>query len=346
MSQRICFFARVQSPDILERVEFYAQDIRALRELGYQVSIVTRVHDLRPADLYYVWWWTWAMAPLALARILRRPVIVAGVLDPVYYQRNHVAHRWVIRRVLAHADANFFVSRHEMEGHTRRFRVNNPRYAPLTVDTTAYHPGEVPRDAGLVFTVGWTEEHNVLRKCFVEMVEAAILVCAERPGIRFVFAGEHGDFYPRLQARVDQAGLQQRISFPGVLSRDEKIANMQRCGVYLQPTRYEGFGMAIAEAMSCGAPVITSPQGEVVHVAGPDALMVDGTQPGEIAAAILRLLGDEALRADLGRRGRARMEKIFSYEHRRDEIGRLVRELLADPAHAPRSSGAAAEVNP
>jgi glycosyltransferase involved in cell wall biosynthesis len=348
MSQRICFFARVQTPEIVERVEFYAQDIRALRELGYDVRVATRLGQLRSADLYYVWWWTWALAPLTLARILRRPVIVAGVLDQQYYDRYPAAQRWAVRRVMAGADANFFVARHELESITRRFRVNHPRYSPLTVDTTVYRPGSEARDPGLVFTIGWTESHNVVRKCFVEVVEAAIQVCGQRPGIRFVLGGEHGDYYPRLQARVDQAGLRERIVFPGVLSRDDKIANMQRCGVYLQPTRYEGFGMAIAEAMSCGAAVITSPEGEVVHVAGGDALMVDGTRPAEIAAAVLRLLDDAALREDYGRRARARMEQRFSYEFRREQIGAVVREVLArrPRRHAAPPAGAAADANP
>jgi len=329
MAERICFFARVQTPDILERVEFYSQDIKALRDLGYDVSIATRVHHLRPADLYYVWWWTWAFAPLAMGKMLGKPVIVAGVLDRDYYDRNLPPHRWVQRRVLANADANVFVSRHEIEEHSRTFRINNPRYAPLTVDTAAYHPAAAERDPGMVFTVGWTEEHNARRKCFPEIVEAAILVCRARAGVRFVLAGEHGGYYPRLQAMIDEAGMQERIHFPGVFTREEKIAHMQRCTVYLQPSRYEGFGMAIAEAMSCGAPVITSPAGEVVHVAGPDALMVDGTRPDQIAAAVQRLLDDPALRDDYGRRARARMESLFSYERRRDEIGAVVREVLA-----------------
>jgi glycosyltransferase involved in cell wall biosynthesis len=348
MSQRICFFARVQTPEIVERVEFYAQDIRALRELGYQVQVATRVSQLRAADLYYVWWWTWALAPLAFARLQRRPVIVAGVLDQQYYDRKHPAHRWAIRRVLGGADANFFVSRVELESVTRRFRVNHPRYAPLTVDTADYRPASEPRDAGLVFTVGWTESHNVVRKCFVEVVEAAILVCRQRPDIGFVLAGEHGDYYPRLQARVDEAGMHARIRFPGVLSRADKIANMQRCGVYLQPTRFEGFGMAIAEAMSCGAAVITSPEGEVVHVAGPDALMVDGTRPTEIAAAVLRVLDDPRLREEYGRRARTRMEQRFSYEFRREQIGAVVGEVLArrPRGHHVHHAGAAADANP
>jgi hypothetical protein len=59
---RICFFAKVDSPEVLERVNFYAQDIRILRELGYEVVVATRLKDIPfGCDLYYIWWWSWAL---------------------------------------------------------------------------------------------------------------------------------------------------------------------------------------------------------------------------------------------------------------------------------------------
>src|SRR5215471_2936521 len=81
MKPRVCFFARVADPSVLERVEFYAQDIQILRDLGCDLHIATHLYDIRPADLYFVWWWTWAFYPIAAARVLRKPVVVTGVID-------------------------------------------------------------------------------------------------------------------------------------------------------------------------------------------------------------------------------------------------------------------------
>ncbi|HEU4559367.1 MAG TPA: glycosyltransferase family 4 protein [Longimicrobium sp.] len=327
MPARICFFVKTKSPHVLERWGFYAQDIRALRELGHEVVPVTRIRDLRPADLYYVWWWTWAAVPLVYARLLGRPVVVTGAVVTRPLENRPRVHQWAIRRVLAGADANVFISRVELERFTRCFHVRNPRYAPLTVDTTQFRPdGE--RDPGLVFTIAWTGGVNCVRKCFHEMVEAAARVCRVRPSVRFVFAGEHGEGYPALRRQVDESGFADRITFPGPFSHHEKVEHMQRCAVYLQPSRYEGFGLAIAEAMSCGAPVITSPEGEVPVVAGDAAMMVDGTRPDEIAAALLRALDGPALRAEYGRRARARIVAEFDFERHVRELGAVVDEAL------------------
>jgi hypothetical protein len=43
---RICFFARVAAPELLERVEFYRRDLHILRELGHDVAIATRWRDI------------------------------------------------------------------------------------------------------------------------------------------------------------------------------------------------------------------------------------------------------------------------------------------------------------
>ena len=63
------FFAKVSHPEILERHEFYATDLRILRELGFDVIICTKAWPIPKADLYYVWWWTWAFLPWIRAKV-------------------------------------------------------------------------------------------------------------------------------------------------------------------------------------------------------------------------------------------------------------------------------------
>src|SRR5205814_9199823 len=126
---------------------------------------------------------------------------------------------------------------------------------------------------------------NATRKCLVEVIEAAALVHDRRPDVKFVIAGAKGDFADEAAAIVRRLGAEQYLELPGAISKEEKIRLMQQCAVYLQPTRYEGFGLAILEAMSCGAPVVTSPSGAVPEVVGDTALMVDATSPASIADA-------------------------------------------------------------
>lgn len=333
MSRKVCFFVEGVDEEALQRIEFYAQDIQILKDAGFEIDFVSKLHDLRPADLYFVWWWTWALAPILYAKLLRRPVIVTGVLDINYYQPRPWWHKAGIRRAFAMADANVFTSELEFRELPRMFPVRNPSHVPLTIDDTLYSPNGRRSDS-LICTVGWLQQPNATRKCLVEVIQAAALVHEKRPNVRFVIAGAKGNFADDAAALVRSLRAESYIDLPGAISKEEKIRLMRECAVYLQPTRYEGFGLAILEAMSCGAPVITSPSGAVPEVVGDTALFVDGTSPANIADGVLRCLDNPSLREDMGRRARDRAVSRFRYSERRDRMMTLIDQLL-DSRSAP-----------
>jgi glycosyltransferase involved in cell wall biosynthesis len=322
---------------VLEHVEFYAQDIRILQELGFDIQITTRINELRSADLYFVWWWTWAFAPLTLAKLLRRPILITGVFDHQlpdgtwelsgrpYWQQ------WLLRSALEHASANVFISQLEYQQIPRRFIVQQPKYVPCGVATDLYAPNGASKTNSLL-TIVWMNPPNAQRKCIPELIQAAAIVHRHYPTIRFIIAGDPTAYRPELEQLVQAVNGQAYIEFPGVISPQQKIEALQQCQIYLQPTRTEGFGLAILEAMSCGAAIITSPVGTVPEVTGDTVVFVDGTKPQQIAQAIMRLLEDETLRTHLGQRARIRAETLFSYEQRKQGLAHILDELLFSTA--------------
>ncbi len=327
MKRKACFFVEGVDAEALQRVEFYAQDVQILQDAGFEIDFVSKLHELRPADLFFVWWWTWALAPITFAKLLRRPVIVTGVLDINYYESRPWWHQAGMRRAFALADANVFTSELELRELPQRFRVNNPSYIPLTVDHVSYSPNG-QRSGNLVCTVGWLQQPNATRKCIAEVIQAAALVHEQRPDARFVIAGAKGNFADEAAALVERLGAGTYIDLPGAVSREAKIRLMQNCAIYLQPTRYEGFGLAILEAMSCAAPVVTSPRGAVPEVVGDTALLVDGSSPTSIADAVLRCLGNAALREQMSHKARTRAVEQFQYSARRDKMIALIDRVM------------------
>lgn len=327
MSRKACFFVEGVDEAALQRVEFYAQDIQILKDAGFEIDFVSKLHELRPADLFFVWWWTWALAPIAFAKALGRPVLVTGVLDINYYETRPWWHQAGMRRAFALADANVFTSELEFRDLPRRFAVRNPAYVPLTVDDALYSPNG-RRSDNLVCTVGWLQQPNATRKCLVEVIHAAAIVHDKRPDVKFVIAGAKGNFADEAAALVHRLGAGDYVNLPGAVSKEEKIRLMRECTVYLQPTRYEGFGLAILEAMSCGAPVVTSACGAVPEVVGDTALLVDGASPPNIAEGILQYLGDPLLRETMGRQARQRAVDRFQYAERRDKMIALIDKLV------------------
>jgi glycosyltransferase involved in cell wall biosynthesis len=328
---KVCFFARVKDRAVLDRVEFYAQDLRILRDLGHDVHVAIRPTELVRADLYFCWWWTWAFVPLAAARLAGRPALVTGVFDEWAYDARPRAQRALLALALRTADANVFISELETRVVPARFRTRRPSYSPCIVDTAAYAPmaEPAPPREPLVLTVAWLHAENAERKGIPEVIRAAPLVRARVPGVRFVIAGERGSGYPALRALAEELGVADIIDFRGVISPEEKVALMQRCGAYLQPSRFEGFGLAVLEAMSCGAPVVASAGGALPEVVGDAGVVLRETSPTAIADAVAGVLGDPAAGARLGARARARAVETFSFERRRADLEREIDALLA-----------------
>ena len=109
---------------------------------------------------------------------------------------------------------------------------------------------------------------------------------------------------------------------------------MQRCAVYLQPSRFEGFGLAILEAMSCGAAVVTTSAGAVPEVVGDTGIEVEAGSPESIAREVSRLLADEPLRTQLGENARSRAETVYPYARRKQDLQNVIEGLLHDTLEA------------
>jgi len=144
---------------------------------------------------------------------------------------------------------------------------------------------------------------------------------AERE-LRLAGGGEGGVLSPyarRLARRVIRLDYLPRRLLMGLV-RDARAV--------LFPSLYEGFGLPVLEAMRLGTPVLTSTAGSLPEVAGDAALLVDPYDVSALAAGIVRLDRDDALRADLSHRGPAQAE-LFSAERYRARLSDLYDKVLA-----------------
>lgn len=332
---RACFFARVADRGVLERAEYYKQDLDILKELGFDVRVATSFAEIPlNVDFYFIWWWQWAFLPLLKSTWSRRPCVITGTFDYRWprdemgrdYLRRPSWQQALMRYALEKASTNVFVSQHEYEVISSELRANNPKFIPHCVDTEVYLPGTLPRK-NFVLTFAWLQSGNANRKCIPEVIRAIPLVRERHPETRFVIAGERGTAYPELERMARDLGVFDAVEFPGAVTRKRKIELMQRCCVYLSPSIYEGFGLATLEAMSCGAPVVSSPVGAVPEVVGNAGLFVDGKSPEAIADAVIRYLEHGALREEKGRCGRIRAETVFPYIRRKRELQRVISEV-------------------
>jgi glycosyltransferase involved in cell wall biosynthesis len=143
------------------------------------------------------------------------------------------------------------------------------------------------------------------RKDLPTLVRAFATLAGELPHT-LVLAGLAGWGSGALAEAVAASGVADRVLLPGYVPEADKAALFTGADLFVYPSRYEGFGLPVLEAMACGVPVLTTTGGSLPEVAGDAALLVDPGEPDLLAGAMARLLGDPAARARLARRGRAR----------------------------------------
>ena len=141
--------------------------------------------------------------------------------------------------------------------------------------------------------------------------------------LRLVFAGPDRGLQSELREQARRLGLAERVEFAGHVSPDELAALYRGASCLLFPSRYEGFGLPVLEAMASGTPVVAARSSSIPEVAGDAAVLVDGDAE-EFAAGIDRALSD---RDRLGAAGLARAER-FSWAETARSTAAVYRELV------------------
>ncbi|RMF69750.1 MAG: glycosyltransferase [Calditrichaeota bacterium] len=145
------------------------------------------------------------------------------------------------------------------------------------------------------------------------LIEAAGTIVARFPQARFVFVGD-GDLRAELEAQVRARNLGENVLFLGFRSDVKDL--LRTFDVFVLPSLYEGLPNVVLEAMATALPVVaTSVDGTIELVQdGETGFLVPPEDPNALADKIGLLLSDEALRNEMGRKGRARVEREYSLE--------------------------------
>lgn len=165
------------------------------------------------------------------------------------------------------------------------------RIATVPVDTGRFRPDEGCRTTSPPFLL-FVGRVNDPRKNARLLLDAFARVRRRRPDLALVVTGERPD--ARVHAWVGELGLAAAVRFVGHQSVEELARLYQGALLCLLPSRQEGFGIVVLEALACGTPVVSTRCG------GPESVIEDGEtgrltpngDPQAFAEAILDLLAD------------------------------------------------------
>ncbi|MDY7014149.1 MAG: glycosyltransferase family 1 protein [Cyanobacteriota bacterium] len=142
-----------------------------------------------------------------------------------------------------------------------------------------------------------------------------------------ILIGKIGWNYQPILDAIARSPWKHQIHHLNYLPDEEVACFYANADVFVYPSYYEGFGLPVLEAMTLGAPVITSNTSSLPEVAGDAAILIDPWKPMQLAEAIFRVIGDSNLRQSLISKGKERA-KLFSWERTAKETLQAYRMLL------------------
>jgi len=172
---------------------------------------------------------------------------------------------------------------------------------PPCIDLAGFSPG--PRDPALEARYGLEGKRVVMTfgrlvsqaraKGMDEVLAVMPALLARQPDLTYLIAGDGPD-RSRLEGLARSPALDGHVVFTGRIDEAEKAAHYRLADVYAMPSRGEGFGIVLLEAMACGVPVIASSRdgGRDAARDGQLGRLVDPDDPAALEAAILAALDE------------------------------------------------------
>ncbi len=227
--------------------------------------------------------------------------------DPSLMGRRHrLTFRVLVPRAVGRASRVLTVSERTKRDLVELYHVDPARISvtPNGVDP-AFGPGTAPGDSYLLF-VGAVQR----RKNPLAAADAAVEL-----GMRLLVVGPSRD--PALVRALEQRGADIR----GYVAKQELAELYRGAAALVFPSRYEGFGLPVIEAMASGTPVVAAPDPALQEIAGDAAVFVE---PSELAAGIRQALAERDRLVEAGLRRAAQ----FSWDETARRTLAVYREVL------------------
>jgi mannosylfructose-phosphate synthase len=207
-----------------------------------------------------------------------------------------------------------------------QFDADNIEIIPPGVDIERFHlptPEELSKPSNLpdkyiycMSRIDSNKGHDMLLRAFAIMKD-------EVPEVELVIGGGSPNPKPRevevfdmMHDIVAEENMEHRVEFIGYVPDRMMTQYYQQAKLFVLPSQFEPFGMTSQEALACGTPVVASKFGGIRNAItnGVNGLLIDPTNAGEFAGAMLRILNDETYRGKIGHAGNQMIVKEYSWE--------------------------------
>ena len=312
-------------------------DVRAMRRLlrDWQPDIV-HLHGGRDS-------WVFAKAMALPGRAEKRPVVIRTKHN-VFPVADHLLNQWQYGRLF---DSIVCISSAITRQMQEKPYIRNEGLVtiPSAIDAGRFLLESAVREQARA-ELGYGPDDLVIgitgrlrrEKAHDVLFRAVPLVVEQCPQARFVCFGS-GSLGGEFAELLAGAGMTDYVQMAGF--RTDVPVCLSALDIYTQPSRSEGLGTSVLEAGAAGLPIVATDCGGIpdIVVHEKTGLLVPMEDPASLAAALLRLTKDGALREQLGTAAREHVKRDFSVEHLVSKTDEHYRRMLAARGNTQRASG-------
>lgn len=304
------YFREVSVPFHIYQYEWSPQLIERLENMiGSYISNLPR-----DADVYHA---QDCVGGTALWRMKGSGTIKSPIFRTIHHVDDFADRRLFEfeEKAVANAEHRFVVSKYWREALERNYGYKSQiAYNGIDLEDFANLPVRKSSRPTLLF-VGGLEP----RKGLDNLVRAMPMIAARVPDVRLIVVAKSGfrgtDQVGTFETLARGLGVEERIVFRESVDQETLLSFYSESDVVVLPSRNEGWGLSLMEAMACGRPVVASRVGGIPELVrdGVDGLLVDAGNADQLCAATVRLLDDQRLRGQMGQAGLERV-KAFSWD--------------------------------
>lgn len=339
--------------DFLKELPFQVHALGPVKTVyGYSPQLLpwlqTHIEDYDAVVINGIWQYNSLAAWRAVRNKLPYAVFIHGALDPWFKRKYPLKHlkkvlywRAFQYPVLRDALAVLFTTETEREQALTSFRLN--RWNGVVVPYGTNRPSGDPAIQKEKFLSRCPDVRNRRFLLFMArihekkgcdlLIEAFSRISSTTPNLHLVMAGpDQVGLKATLEKQAEKLGIADRIHWPGLLQKDEKWGAFYAAEAFILPSHQENFGIAVAEALACGKPVLISDKVNIWQDIATDGagIVEEDTANGTYCLVTKWLELSENERTEMSRKASACFAKRYSMRGAAKAIGAMFdRELSA-----------------
>lgn len=333
--KNILFYSSVKTKKMFAIQSYYRNDIRILRDLGYNVKLSNSIKDFIffwKYDIAFLYFYRYSLFSAFFAKLFRKRVYFTGGID--YLEKSFASSKQRFMQALGFkicnlmSDQSIIVSSADLRNIASLYNGRIPKNCYLSFHVVEYekykYSGTFNDKDNIIVTIGWMVNiDNVFRKG----IDKAILVFSEfvkeRSNYKMIIAGPPGEGSNYILQLIRDLNMEKHITYVGTISEEEKISLLKKSKIYMQLSIYEGFGIAAIEALAAGNNVIHSGNGGLKDALSEYGYKVDINNNKEIDNTLTNLCTNEINKSFL-QKGIEYVSENFAYSRRYSDFEKII----------------------